>query len=124
MDSPNIYNVASIINNVIMLCGFFILKGRIRQTMSAAQLNADEAQLNANEAQQSAIEAQQSELDTLRGRIDDLRTDNSRHQHILQTICSALKSEGIVIAIDGEIVNIKSASGSFTSMRIQEEDMR
>jgi hypothetical protein len=112
MDSQSIYNVTNVINTVLitimMLGGFFVLRGSVGQATS--------------DAQQSAITAQQSEIDTLRGRLDDLREENTRLNHVIQTICTALKGQGIAITIDGEMINIKNASGGLTATRIQEGD--
>jgi cell division protein FtsB len=113
VDSQSVYNLTSVINTIMMIImvfgGFFVLKGSIGKA--------------ANLAQQSAITAQQSELDTLRSRLDDLKEENSRLQHILQTICAALKSQGIAITIDGEMVHIRNDKGGSTSTRIQEANL-
>jgi hypothetical protein len=106
----NIYLISciidAVISSIVVLGGIFVLKGSIGQATS--------------DAQQSAIEAMRSELETLRSRTDDLKSENKRQQNVIETICEALKSKGIVICINGSIVHIKDSSGS-TSARIQEE---
>lgn len=109
MDSQSVYNFTSVANMIMMIVmvlgGFFVLKGSMGKAASVAQ--------------QSAISAMRDELDTLRSRTDDLKEENSRLQHTLQTICLALKSQGIVVSIDGTMVHISNKEGS-TSTRIQE----
>jgi flagellar motor component MotA len=111
VDSNYWYNITSIIGNILMFAmmfgGFFALKGSIGQAT--------------NEAQQSAIEAMRSELDTLRSRMDDLKEENKRQQNIIQTICEALKTKGIIICINGDIVHIRDDKDTI-SKRIQERE--
>lgn len=111
MEPQQLYTITGIINAVIgiivILGGFFVFKGSIGKAASAAQ--------------QSALSAMQAELDTLRSRTDDLKEENTRLQHILQTICAALKGQGIAITIDGDMVHIRDDKASTsTSTRIQE----
>lgn len=68
-----------------------------------------------NEAQESAINAMKSELDTLRGRIEDTEKENAGLKQTIQTICEALKLRGLVITIQGEMVNIQDSNGSTTT---------
>lgn len=105
----NTYLISSIIDamvsTIVVLGGLFVLRGSVGKATS--------------EAQQSAIQAMQSELDTLRERTNDLKEENKRQQNIIQTICEALKTKGIAICINGDIVHIRDDKGS-TSARIQE----
>ena len=75
----------------------------------------------ANNAQQSAINAMQSEITTLRSRIEDCKDENSRLNHIIETICAALAKRGVVITISGEMINIEDHHKS-TTIRIQDQD--
>ena len=113
MQLGDTYLVVSILNAVITLLvivsGLFVVKGGIGKA--------------ANEAQQSAITALQSELTAQRGRIDDLKVENRRLNHTIDTVCTALKSKGIIITISGEIVHISDHGGD-TATRIQEEWLR
>lgn len=113
MDSQNIYIVSNIVSTLvtllIVISGFFVMRGSIGKATS--------------EAQQSAIEAMRSELETLRSRTDDLKEENKHQQNIIQTICEALKTKGIAICINGDIVHIRDNSGGSTSTRIQESEV-
>jgi hypothetical protein len=70
---------------------------------------------SASEAQQSAITAMQSELSTLRNRVTDTERDNVRCQQIVQTISAALRARGVVISIQGEMVNIREGRNTTTT---------
>jgi hypothetical protein len=59
-----------------------------------------------NEVQERVINALQNELQTLQDRIKALEQGNRRLEHIIATICSALKARGIHITIDGSMVSI------------------
>lgn len=72
----------------------------------------------ASEAQQSAIDAMQAELSTLRGKVEDITKDKYRLEQTIETICSALRMRGLVITIQGEMVNIADNNGSTTTTRI------
>lgn len=71
----------------------------------------------ASAAQQSAIDAMQAELTTLRGKVDDITKENTRLEHVIDTICEALKIKGIVISVQGEMVHIRD-NGNSTSKHI------
>lgn len=72
----------------------------------------------ASDAQQNAITAMQSEINTLRGRTDDLKKENTRQEAVIDTICIALKTRGLIISIQGEMVTIQDgASSTTTKMR-------
>ncbi len=68
-----------------------------------------------NEAQANAIAALQAEVNTLRNRIGDMEKENTRLEQTIQTICSALKMRGMVITVQGEMVNIHDDKGSTTT---------
>jgi septal ring factor EnvC (AmiA/AmiB activator) len=81
---------------------------------------------SANTAQSSAISAMQSEMVLLRGRIEDKEKENAQlsqkinHLELtIDTICSALKKRGLVISVQGEMVNIEDKRGSTTTARIR-----
>lgn len=68
----------------------------------------------ASDAQQSALTAMQSELEILRGRVTDAEKENTRLQHIVDTIHAALEARGMIITIQGKMVYIKDGSGIAT----------
>ena len=73
----------------------------------------------ANEVQERVISALNSELATLTSRIESMEKENIRLHQIIATICSALKSRGIAVTIDGDMVNISDETGIHTE-RIHE----
>jgi F0F1-type ATP synthase alpha subunit len=70
---------------------------------------------SATEAQQSAISALQAELATLRGRVGDAEKERVRLEHTIETICAALLTKGMVITIQGEMVNIQEGKMTTTT---------
>jgi hypothetical protein len=75
----------------------------------------------ANEVQERVIAALDTELKTMRDKLDDMKIENTRLSLIIDTICAALRSRGMAVSIDGDMVSIKDSSGSSTTTRIQEE---
>jgi len=76
----------------------------------------------ANTAQGSAIAAMKEEMEILRSRVADgekrvaeAERKNTRLELTIGTICEALKLRGLVITIQGEIVNIQDVNGSTTT---------
>lgn len=69
----------------------------------------------ASDAQSSAIGAMRSEIETLREKVEDVKKDNHKLQQTIDTICEALKIRGLVISIQGEMVNIADKNGSTTA---------
>jgi predicted nucleic acid-binding Zn-ribbon protein len=108
--SSTLYNIMSIISitlTVATLCGgYAAFRSSLMHT--------------ANAVQERVITALQSEIDAVRARIDDLERENTRLRHTIETICAALKTRGIVVSIDGDMVNIRDGVGS-TTARIQEK---
>lgn len=77
---------------------------------------------SANEAQGSAIDAMKEEMDILRTRVTESEKKNIRLEHTIDTICEALKMRGLVISIQGEIINIHDkSSGNSTTTRIRHD---
>jgi|SRR2546423_235516 hypothetical protein len=70
---------------------------------------------SATEAQQSAISALQAELTTLRSRVTDAEKDRVKLEHTIETICAALLMKGMVITIQGEMVNIQEGKTTTTT---------
>lgn len=81
---------------------------------------------NANTAQSSAISAMQSEMAVMKTRIEDKDEENERlnkkiiHLELtIDTICTALKRRGLIISVQGEMVNIEDKRGNSTTTRIR-----
>jgi hypothetical protein len=72
-------------------------------------------------AQESAISAMQSELSVLRRRAEDEEEKRKRLEHVIDTICEALKTQGIIITVLGEVVNIEVRENKTTAIRIQDK---
>jgi hypothetical protein len=74
---------------------------------------------SANEAQSSTIDAMRDEIQLLRERVEDTEKENMRLEQIIDTICAALKKRGLVISIQGEMINIQDKRGGSTTTRIR-----
>lgn len=85
---------------------------------------------SANDAQSSAISALRAEIETLREKMNDAEKENqsrlkkaeekSAHlEQTIETICTALKSLGLIVTVQGEIVSIEDKRGRSTSTRIR-----
>jgi hypothetical protein len=105
-----VYTAISITSLILTICS--ILGGILAFRNGIAR--------TANEVQERVINALEVELDNMRKRLDDLKDENTRLRLIIDTICAALKSRGMIIAIDGDMVSIHDGSGS-TTTRIHEE---
>lgn len=62
-------------------------------------------------------DALQRRIDVLEGKITDLEKQNAVHQHLIDTISSALKQKGIMITIDGDMVTILDKAGRQATYR-------
>jgi hypothetical protein len=69
----------------------------------------------ASDAKNDAIEAMQKHLDVLKERIKDTEDENIKMMHTVETIVSALKSRGIYITIDGDMIHISEGNNSTTT---------
>jgi len=95
-------------------------------------LKSDAAKF-AKEAQDSARSAMQEEINSLRRSMERVEQDNQKEIRALQkknnrleqtidTICSALKSKGIIITISGEMIDMLIDSKKHTVIRIHNDD--
>ncbi len=107
----NLANTLSIFSLLLTTCG--ILGGIVAFRNGFTR--------TANEVQERVINALESELGQLRQRLDDLKDENTRLKHTIDTICAALKSRGLAVTIEGDMVSIRDSSGS-TTTRIQESE--
>ena len=108
----NLTNTLSIFSILLTICG--ILGGIVAFRSGISR--------TANEVQERVINALESELAQLRQRLDDLKEENTRLKHTIETICAALKSRGLAVTIEGDMVSIHDGSGSSTTTRIQESE--
>lgn len=81
---------------------------------------------SANTAQSSAISALQAEMEVSHKRDEDKDKEiarlNQKITHLeltIDTICAALKRRGLVISVQGEVVNIEDKRGNSTTARIR-----
>lgn len=81
---------------------------------------------SANDAQTSAISAMQTEIQTLRERVDDAEKENIKLEQTISTICTALEKRGMVISIQGEMINIEDKRNNRSSTtrirRVSDDD--
>ena len=75
----------------------------------------------ASEVQEHVINALESEITNLHQRLEDLKDENTRLRLIIETICAALKSRGLVVTIDGDMVSIHDTHRSTTTFTHIEE---
>lgn len=82
---------------------------------------------SANTAQSSAISAMQSEMAVMNQRIEDKEKENEQlnkkitHLELtIDTICAALKKRGLIISVQGEMINIEDKRGNSTTARIRQ----
>lgn len=67
---------------------------------------------SANEIQQRVIMALQGEINVLKDEINVLKKENVRLKQTLSLIKKALKSKGLTITIDGDLISIQDEQGS------------
>src|SRR2546430_6429902 len=73
-----------------------------------------EAEKRAKEANKETIESMQKHIDSLKERMGEAEKDNTKMHQTIGVIYSALKSRGIYITIDGDMVHIKDNGNSTT----------
>lgn len=90
--------------------------------LAAIRSGKDDSVKKATEAQAKTIDAMQSRLDVQSSSIDEMRKDNIRLQLIIETISSALKSMGLIVTIEGEMIKIKDNNNNSTVTRIHNKE--
>jgi hypothetical protein len=99
--------LAPLINTVLLIAtsigAFFFIRNSRRQTVIGLQSDA--------------IDALQSQVVSLQARLESLEEENSRLRTVLDTIRAALKEQGIIITIDGEMVSITNQRANKTHYR-------
>jgi regulator of replication initiation timing len=109
---PDFYTILSIISLILtiggLLGGVFAFKNGMTRT--------------ANEVQERVIHALESEISNLRQRLDDMKEENIRLKLVIETVCTALKSRGLAVTIDGAMVSIHDTHGTTTITHIQERE--
>jgi hypothetical protein len=89
-------------------------------TIKRTKSNFDDA---TEKAQKNAIEAMQLESQSLRRRIGDVEKENTKLEHTIETICLALKTRGILISIQGEMISVENTrDGKTTITRMHEKE--
>jgi hypothetical protein len=89
--------------------------------VTAQYVGKSRATSSASDAQDKAINAMEARLDVQEKRIGDLTKENARLYLIFDTIKSALKSMGMAVTIDGDMVIINHAGNSIAT-RIHGQD--
>lgn len=95
------------------------IAGAILVARNGNRNNADQA---AADAQSKTIEAMQARLDVQSSSIEEMRKENVRLQLVIETVCAALKSMGLIVTIEGEMVKIKDDKNNSTTARIHREE--
>lgn len=99
IDIQTLSNIAGLVSfGAVVVGGVYMARGK--------------AGKQASEAQQSAITALQAELTILRQRVTDTEKENIKLQQTIDTICSALKMRGLIITVQGEMINIQDGTNS------------
>jgi cell division protein FtsB len=75
----------------------------------------NKAASTATDAQDKAIAALETRLEVQEKNTGDLTKENARLQLILETIKAALKSRGLIITIDGEMITIGDGKSTTTA---------
>lgn len=97
------------------------IAGAIMVARSAGKINAEKS---ATEAQAKTIDAMQARLDLQSKNIEEMKKENARLEQVFQTICSALKTRGMLISLQGEMISIENVKdGKTTVSRIHDKDM-
>src|SRR5579859_5232935 len=93
---PDIASTLSIISILLtigaLLGGIWAFKSGISRT--------------ANEIQERVINALEADIELLRKRLDELKDENTHLRLVIETICTALKSRGLIIRIEDNLISI------------------
>lgn len=104
----NVLGSASTLNTVLLLLaligGFFAFRNGKRTELVKLQ--------------RETIEALQQRTTSLEQKIGDLEKENHLQQHIIDTIISALKTRGMAVTIDGDMVTIADESGASSHKKL------
>lgn len=77
-----------------------------------------------SEAQSGAIVALEAEVKALTRKVDNITKENAKLEQTIETICSALKTRGMLITIRGELIDIEDLkNGKTTVARIREKEL-
>jgi len=107
MDIPSLSGWPSII--VTMIAIIISAYYTIKRTKN----NFDDA---TEKAQKNAIEAMHLESQSLRRRIEDVEKENAKLEQTIETICMALKTRGMLISIQGEMISIENIKDGKTTI--------
>ena len=100
---------------VAVVGGFWVIKSGIGKTVNDANKEAITA-LGAT------ITALQADCQRFERKIDDLTKENAQLKLTMDTVRAALKTRGLIVTIDGDMVNINTLDGkSSTVTRIQDK---
>ena len=100
---------------VAIIGGFYLIKSGLGKTVN-------DANKDAIAALQATIVALQADSQRFERKIDDLTKENVQLKLTMDTVRAALKTRGLVVTIDGEMVIIDALDGkSSTVTRIQDK---
>jgi uncharacterized protein YlxW (UPF0749 family) len=105
---------------IVIIGAYFASKNMAK---SKASEEANNTQQRTISALQGTVSTLQADIGSLQRKVDELKSENRHQERVIETICLALKSEGIMITIDGEVISIKGleeSKKSATIVRIQD----
>lgn len=89
---------------VFIVGGFYLIKSGVSKTVAKANQDAITAL-------QATIIALQSDVSILRAKVEDVTKDKIRLEQTIDTMCTALKSKGFLITIQGDMVMVDTIDG-------------
>src|SRR5258708_2336144 len=104
-DLPGVQGLVVSVFSTLLTMGassYFIIKkyrSDFKETTEKTDAKAEDA---AKEAEKRVMDAMQTELGIVRSSLSEVRKDNTRLNHVINTIYAALKSRGIYITVDGD----------------------
>lgn len=102
----------------MLVYGFYTHKSVKSQVETAQKESAEKAEDIAKKANQDAISAMQTHLNVLRERINETEKENMKLRQLFETMNAALKSRGLYISVDGEMIHIHDMKGGSTTVHI------
>jgi|HubBroStandDraft_3_1064219.scaffolds.fasta_scaffold621780_2 hypothetical protein len=110
MDIPNILpGVSGWPATLLTLFAIIVYGWYIRRSSKS---KAEEV---ATTSYEKAIKAMETYSDVLGKRLGEAEKENTKLNHVVETIYAALRARGIYITIDGEMITIRDSGGSTTT---------
>jgi len=88
---------------------------------NAKKESEEKAEDIAKNANRDAIETMQVHIGILRERVKDAEQENVKLRQLFDTISSALKSRGLYISIDGDMIHLHDTKGDSITVHIDKQ---